>query len=72
MEDSRSVSGWMGSQEILIGKILTVDEVIAIVDAITAEELKKVAGDILLGEKLRLAAVGPIDPDGPWEELLKI
>ena len=72
MEDSRSVSGWMGSQEILIGKILTVDEVIAIVDAITVEELKKVAGDILLGEKLRLAAVGPIDPDGPWEELLKI
>ena len=45
MEDSRSVAGWMGSQEILTGQILTVDEVIAIVDAITAAELKKIAGE---------------------------
>jgi predicted Zn-dependent peptidase len=72
MEDSRSVSGWTGSQEILTGQILTVDEVIAIVDAITADELKQVAGEILTGEGLRLAAVGPIDPDGPWEDLLKL
>ena len=72
MEDSRSVSGWMGSQEILIGEILTVDEVIAIVDAITAGELKQVAEELLVGDRLRLAAVGPLDPDGPWEELLKL
>ncbi len=72
MEDSRSVAGWTGSQEILTGKILTVDEVIAIVDAITAGELQKLAAGLLKGEGLRLAAVGPIDPEGNWEELLKI
>ena len=72
MEDSRSVAGWTGSQEILMGEILTVDEVIAIVDAITAGELKKLAEELLKGEGLRLAAVGPIDPEGPWEDLLKI
>jgi predicted Zn-dependent peptidase len=72
MEDSRSVSGWTGSQEILTGEILTVDEVIAIVDAITAEELKKVAGELLVGERLHMAAVGPIDPDGNWEDLLTL
>ena len=72
MEDSRSVSGWTGSQEILTGQILTVDEVIAIVDAITAKELKKVAGELLVGERLHLAAVGPIDPDRNWEDLLKL
>jgi predicted Zn-dependent peptidase len=72
MEDSRSVAGWMGGQEILTGEILTVDEVIAIVDAITAGELQQLAGELLLGEKLRLAAVGPIDPEGPWEDLLKL
>ena len=71
MEDSRSVAGWTGSQEILTGKILTVDEVISIVDAITAEELQKLAIGLLKGEGLRLAAVGPIDPEGDWEELLK-
>ena len=72
MEDSRSVAGWLGGQEILTGEILTVDEIIAIVDAITAGELQKLAKELLIGEKLRLAAVGPIDPDGPWENLLKL
>jgi predicted Zn-dependent peptidase len=72
MEDNRSVSGWMGSQEILTGEILTVDEVITIIDAITAGELQQIAGELIVGDRLRLAAVGPIDPDGPWEELLKL
>jgi len=72
MEDSRSVSGWMGGQELLTGNILTVDEVIAIVDAITAEELWKLAGELLVGEELRLAVVGPISPDEPLEDLLKL
>jgi predicted Zn-dependent peptidase len=72
MEDSRSVAGWMGGQEILTGEILTVDEVIAIVEAMTPEVLQKLAGELLVGEKLRLAVVGPISPDEPLEELLKI
>jgi predicted Zn-dependent peptidase len=72
MEDSRSVAGWMGGQEILTGEILSVDEVIAIVEAITAEELQKLANDLLAGEKLRLAVVGPVSPDEPLEETLKI
>ena len=72
MEDSRSVAGWTGAQEILTGKILTVDEVINIVDTINAEELQKIAEELLKGEGLRLAAVGPIDPDANWEDLLKI
>jgi predicted Zn-dependent peptidase len=72
MEDSRSVAGWMGGQEILTGGILTVDEVIAIVEAMTPEELQKLAGELLVGEKLRLAVVGPVSPDEPLEELLKI
>jgi predicted Zn-dependent peptidase len=72
MEDSRSVAGWMGSQEILTGGILTVDEVIAIIEAVTAEELRKLAKDLLVGDKLRLAVVGPVDPDAPLEDLLKL
>jgi len=72
MEDSRSVSGWMGGQELLTGKILTVDEVVAIIDAITSEELRRLAGELLTGKKLRLAVVGPISPDEPLEDLLKL
>ncbi len=72
MEDSRSVSGWLGGQEILTGEILTVDEVIAIVEGITAAELRKVAEELLVPEKMRLAVVGPIAPEEPLEGLLKI
>jgi predicted Zn-dependent peptidase len=72
MEDSRNVSGWLGGQEILTGEILTVDDVIAIVDAITPEELRGLAVELLSGEKVRLAVVGPVDPDQPLEDILKL
>lgn len=72
MEDSRSVSGWLGGQEILTGNILTVDDVLAIVDAITAEELQQLAEEMLAAEDLRLAVVGPVDPDEPLEDLLQL
>ena len=72
MEDSRSVAGWMGGQEILTGRILTVDEVMSIIDAITAEELQQLAQELLVGDKLRLAVVGPVQQDKPLEELLKL
>jgi predicted Zn-dependent peptidase len=72
MEDSHSVSGWMGGQEILTGRIRTIDEVVSIIDAVTAEELQTIAKELLLGNRLRLAIVGPVKQDEPLEKLLKI
>ncbi len=72
MEDSRSVAGWIGGQELLTGRILTVDEVIAIIDRITADELQQLARELLIGEKLRLAIVGPVSADASLEELLRL
>ena len=72
MEDSQSVAGWMGGQEILTGRILSIDEVVSIIDAITTEELQQLAQELLVGDKLRLAIVGPVQPDEPLEELLKL
>jgi predicted Zn-dependent peptidase len=72
MEDSRSVAGWMGGQEILTGKILTVDDVTKTIDAITAEELKQLAQELLVDSRLRLAVVGPVAEDEPLEGLLKL
>jgi len=72
MEDTRNVAGWMGGQEILTGDILTVDQVVSIIDAITAEELKESAKELLIGDHLRLAVVGPIPNDEPLEELLRL
>jgi predicted Zn-dependent peptidase len=71
MEDSRSVAGWLGGQEILMGRILSIDEVVSIIDAITAEELQQLAQELLVGDQLRLAVVGPVQPDEPLEKLLR-
>ncbi len=72
LEDSRSVSSWMGGQEILLGKILSPKQVIAIIDAITADEISKLAQELFLSRKLRLAVVGPISKEEPLEKLLKL
>ncbi len=72
MEDSRNVAGWMGGQEVLTGRILSVDQVVSIIDAITADELRQLAHEVLVGSQLRLAVVGPVAADEPLEELLKL
>jgi predicted Zn-dependent peptidase len=72
MEDSRSVAGWAGGQEILLGQILSVDQITAIIDAITAQELKELANELLLESQLRLAVVGPVAEDEPLDKLLKL
>jgi len=72
MEDTRSVAGWMGAQELLTGQIRTVDEVASIIDAITPQDLKRVAAQLLLTEKLNLAIVGPVNGEDSLNNLLKL
>jgi predicted Zn-dependent peptidase len=72
MEDSRNVAGWIGGQEILTERILSVEQIVSIIDAITAEELKQLAEELLIGSQLRLAIVGPVTTEEPLEELLKL
>jgi len=72
MEDSRSVAGWCGGQEVLTGSVLSVDEVVAILDAVTAEEISQLAGELLVDSRLRLAVVGPLAGGEELEKLLKL
>lgn len=70
MEDTRNVAGWAGAQEVLLGRVLSADEVIARVEAITEEELVAVARRYFKGDELRLAVVGPVDEEADLESLL--
>jgi len=72
MEDTRNVAGWIGGQELLMGHIRTVDEVISILDAITASDLQRVARELFLPNKLCLALVGPSLKERRLERLLKL
>jgi len=59
MEDTRSVSGWLGGQEILSREIKTPDDVVARIDAVTPDDLSRVVDTVLRSESLNLAVVGP-------------
>jgi predicted Zn-dependent peptidase len=72
MEDTRSVTGWMGGQEILTNEILTVDQTVEIIDSITTKQLNELANELLIGDRLRLAVVGPVPHPEKLEDLLKI
>jgi predicted Zn-dependent peptidase len=76
-EDSQNVALWYGSQEILMRRILDIDDVISIVDAITIDALKEVAGEIITDSGLNLAVTGPIKEgnlfkEKPLRQLFKI
>jgi predicted Zn-dependent peptidase len=70
MEDTRSVAGWLGSQELLLGEILTVDEVVARIDAVTRDDLLRVGHQYLQPSLATLAAVGPFDGSGTFDGLI--
>ena len=72
MEDTRSVSAWMGSQELLLGTILGVDEVVEDVNSITLSDIRRVASDRLVTERLNMAVVGPCRGRKRLSGLLKL
>ena len=72
MEDTRSVTGWMGGQEALTGEILSVDQVVANIEAITSDQLNELARELLVSDGLRLAAVGPVTGEDALDALLKL
>jgi len=71
LEDNRAVAGWLGAQELLTGQVLTPEEAIAKTEACTREDLKRVANKLMVRDRLNLAVVGPVSPEG-LEDLLKI
>jgi predicted Zn-dependent peptidase len=63
MEDTRSVAGWLGSQELLRERVMTVDEVVARFDAVTLDELLVVGRRVLNPARAVLVAVGPLEAE---------
>jgi predicted Zn-dependent peptidase len=71
MEDTRSVGGWIGAQELLLGKIRTVDEAIAEMDAVTLDDLNRIASTLLDPAGAYLAVVGPYRSDKRFASILR-
>jgi Predicted Zn-dependent peptidases len=57
-------------KEVLEGRAPDPEEVLAAVDAVTAEDVQRVAQDVISGEQLRLAVIGPFDDAERFAKLL--
>ena len=71
MEDTRSVAAWLGTQELLLGRIATVDDIVQKIDDVTADDVTRVAERLINPDKLRLAVVGPRRGEKTLQKLLK-
>ena len=71
MEESRAVTSFLGIQELLRDKVESVDAVIEKIEAVTLDDIKRVANRIISAENLVIAVVGPFDDASRFEKLLK-
>jgi predicted Zn-dependent peptidase len=70
LEDTRSLASWLGSQELLLDRIYTPEEVVAEIDAVSHDHLIRVAEETFAPGKLSLALIGPFDSDEKFRQLL--
>jgi predicted Zn-dependent peptidase len=57
-------------REVLEGQALEPDEYLAAIDAVTGEDVQRVAEDVIGGSGLNLALIGPFDDAARFEQLL--
>jgi predicted Zn-dependent peptidase len=60
-ESTSSRMANLARQEMVFGRYLSMDEIAAGIDAVTAEEVLGVAREIFVGDRLALTALGPLD-----------
>ena len=71
MEDSRAVSAWNGGQALLHDEVKSVEEVNERYQAVTGEDIERLANEYLREDALRLAVVGPSGEAERLQELLR-
>ncbi len=65
LESTNGVSFWLAYQQLLIGSIKTIEEEVALVDAITAEDVRRVANEVLRAP-IQMAVLGPFAKDAAF------
>ncbi len=72
LEDTGTVAAWMGGQEIVTGEPLELDEVMERLDAVTADEIQRLANELFRTDALRLAVIGPQKGLAEFERALEL
>ena len=70
LEDSRNMAAWTGAQELLHNQIFSLEEILAMLDAVTVKDLLRIANELIVTEKLSVAVVGHYKPGKAfWNKL---
>lgn len=72
LETSDSVASFYGMQEILAKEIITPEELVGKIQAVTSGEIQEIARDIFTNDKLNLSVIGPITDEKALRQVLKI
>ncbi len=59
MDETRHVASWIGGQEALHERVMTLEEALVEIARVSADDIQRVAGDLVIDDGLRLAAVAP-------------
>jgi predicted Zn-dependent peptidase len=59
MEETRHLAAWVGGQEALHDRVLTLDEALAAIARVTSADVGRLAGELFRDDRLRLAVVAP-------------
>ncbi|HUS15767.1 MAG TPA: pitrilysin family protein [Chloroflexia bacterium] len=72
LESSSAVAGWGGRQQLLQDRIESVDEVMAGIEGVTAEDVQRLAARLFVDECLSLSLVGPFKDEDRLRRLLTL
>ncbi len=72
LEDPKGTILFGLRSEVLEGRLREPDEVLAGFDAVTKEDIQRVAQDVIRDERLNLAVIGPFDDEERFERILTL
>jgi predicted Zn-dependent peptidase len=72
LEETQQVAYNLGGEEALRNRITEIDEALALVDAVTSEEMQQLAQRLFQEPALRLAVVGPLKDARHFDRLLHL
>src|SRR6478609_11644868 len=71
LENPQGMTMFGLSREVLEGKAVEPEVITAGLDAVTADDIQRVAQDVIANAGINLALIGPFEDAGPFEELLE-
>lgn len=70
LDSSSGIAGYIGGQELRLGRILTPEERLELIKKVTVQDIRRVANDVLKDETLNLALIGPFKDKEKFKKML--